>query len=220
MGTSALGTDPISSDVKAIVKSARKLRKQSRLQILRRVDRQLRDGAVESQRNRIAAARLLIACLPDSIPLIQRWMEIRQGRWNYEMQFSLFCFLSDAQSINMDRSIIERLQQLVLDYLLSARTTTAKAAWMAGHLLGEHWKGPESLPLLLTVSHRGRYSAGRRAAIQGLEKQFERSNEDDRTLIIEALRSVSNADKSRRLRNQAQRLLRKLTKSRDVSSSC
>lgn len=210
LGTTALGLNPVTADVKLIIVTLRKLSAMKRQELLNRLDSHLKGNAKRRERDRIAAARLLVACLPDSMSVIQRWIATNSGRWSYEIHFSLFCFLGDAQLLGLDRNLIQALIRSVSEYLLSMPRNRAKAVWMAGDLLGDHWKGREALTALLDIARNAHYVAGRSAAIHGLERRFRRSDQRDPALILRALRDTVSRDRSRKLRQRVSRVVKRL----------
>jgi hypothetical protein len=209
LGTTVLGLDPLTANIKLIFAAVRKLSARDRRRLLNGLDARMRGDAKRHERERIAAARLLVACLPDSMSVIRRWVRATSGRWDYEIHFSLFCFLGDSQLLGLDRMLTEALLRSVSDYLLTARKNTAKAVWMAGDLLGDHWEGPKALTILVDASCNARYVAGRAAAIHGLEHRLRRSGQRDRSLILNVLESIARRDRSPRLRRRAARMLAK-----------
>jgi hypothetical protein len=88
------------------------------------------------------------------------------------------------------------------EYLRTVKSNRGHAAWMAGHLLGDHWDARQSLPILLEVATKGRFSAGRRAAVLGLQDLHRRADvpKADRQRVVEAIDEISRLDRSRKVR--------------------
>jgi hypothetical protein len=211
LGTTGIGLDPTSASLKGMVVALGKLGSADRRRLIDQTDKLLERDAKKLERNRIAAARLLTASLPDSLPVIQKWLGIDSGTGRHEVQFSLLCFLSDAQLLELTNSQERKIFQLIANFLLSVRTNLGKAAWMAGDLLGDHWKGPGALVALVEALHHARFAAGRRAALHGLERRFCSSGPKDRQVILATLASAAEVDKNPTIRHLAIRLSKRLT---------
>jgi hypothetical protein len=211
IGTSSLGLDACNDTLERLVAAARKLEQRDRENLVKEIDKRLKSAAKRLERNRIAGARLLVVCLPHSMSVIQKWLSVSSGeKWASEIQFSLLCFLSDSQFLGITSSQKRNIFTAIAKFLLSVRTDHARAAWMAGDLLGDHWDGPEALKALLQALRQARYTAGRRAALHGLERRLQRSGAKDRAVIIKALALASERNKNRGVRNLAARLADKL----------
>lgn len=206
-----LSLSPASASLGRLVEAVRKLKKSDREKLIDEIDKRLKSAAKRLERNRIAGARLLVVCLPHSMSVIQKWLSVSSGeKWASEIQFSLLCFLSDAQFLGINSSQKRTIVAAITKFLLSVRTDRARAAWMAGDLLGDHWDGPEALKALLRALRQGRHTAARRAALHGLERRFQRSGPKDRAVIIKALLAASERNKNPRVRNLAARLTDRL----------
>ena len=157
---------------------------------------------LEVERNRVSLAKLLVCLLPESLPIIQRALSQCPHRSAYELQFSLFCFLDDADAVYPENH--NTLLSLVANYLLEVRAETAMAAWMAGELLGAHWNTCEAFRALTAGVLNGSYVAGREASIHGLEQLANRVRNDGGVPgIIEVLKTVVSRDRSDKVRRVA-----------------
>ncbi len=154
---------------------------------------------------RVVASKLAVALLPDSITGIERCLRNRRAI-AAEMQFSLLCFLSDAQPLRSS-ALSRRLLGLVGELLLDTRRDIAHAAWMAGDLLGDHWDLREGLRVLRKVALHGRYVVGRQAAIHGLFHLGERAPAAYRLQVARVLRRVARSDRNTAVRHSAARAL-------------
>jgi hypothetical protein len=74
---------------------------------------------------------------------------------------------------------------------------------MAGHLLGGHWQGKEALDALKTAALHGRYVAGRKSALYGLEEQLAKGNSREKVAITNMLKEIASHDRSCTLRGYA-----------------
>jgi hypothetical protein len=176
-----------------------------RRRYVKEVDRRMAGRFRRTESERIGAAEMFVALLPESLPVLEKWLTTVQDRWDYELHFSIFCFLGDAQTLPIQPSVLVSLSAAVTRYLSTVRVPTARAAWMAGDLLGVHWNQPEALPALVEVALQGTYAEGREAALYGLERRVDRPT--DRATVLQTLRRVSEQDRSRRLRRHAKRIL-------------
>lgn len=70
-----------------------------RRRCLAEVDRRMKGRFRNVQGERIAAARMFVALLPESLPVMEKWLTSRRDRSHYELHFSIFCFLGDAQDL-------------------------------------------------------------------------------------------------------------------------
>lgn len=117
--------------------------------------------------NRIAAVRVLVGGLPQTINVISRLVRDRSRPLSYEIHFTLFCYL-DRLDLPADRRLRARVLQLVKEYLMTASSNRAHATWMAGDLLGDHWEAREAVVVLREVLTCSKHHAAREAAIHGL----------------------------------------------------
>jgi hypothetical protein len=90
------------------------------------------------ERERVIFARLLVALFPDSLPLVSKALSTRESRLDFELHFSLFCSLDGVTRMALPLETKLAVEQMLEDYLLTVRKTTARAAWIAGDLLGDH----------------------------------------------------------------------------------
>lgn len=176
-----------------------------RQRYVKEVDRRMAGRFRRTESERIGAAEMLVALLPESLPVLEKWLTRVQDRWCYELHFSILCFVGDAQVLPIEPGVRRAAFDAVARYLAAARAPTARAAWMAGDLLGSHWNGPEALQTLVEVALQGKHAEGRRAALYGLERRVDRPT--DRATVLETLRRVSRQDRSVRLRHHAAGIL-------------
>ena len=169
---------------------------------------------------RIAAVRVIVALLPLSLGAIADLLSRFQNKHNYEVHFTLFCYLDWAQEMP-DASVLTRMVLPIVEkYLLTVPRKTARAAWMAGNMLGEHWNEQEALLLLTRAAHGARYSVGRQLSILGLGEMLERTPMGSQTHkdILKILRKISLSDPSRYVKEDAKMLLRHWRKLKEVDS--
>lgn len=201
------GLDPVKSTVEGIASATARLSRNRRLKLLTAIRSLLRAGYCRTKRDRVAAAKLLVALLPQSLVTIEQFLNTCENRWDYELHFSLFCFLDDSQFLPIPANITKEICSLVAAYLASVRVDTALAAWMAGHLLGKHWRGKEALYALKTAALQGRYVAGRKGALAGLREQLAKGNNHKKAAITKMLMEIARHDRSSILRVRATRAM-------------
>jgi hypothetical protein len=191
-------------DIARTIRSAGKL---TRVRLLVHLTKAASDPRlVTSEESRVKFAKAAVALLPDSVATITRILARSPSSRRGELQFSLFVFLSDAPEL-LNKNEMKPLQQLVGQYLLSVRSKTAQAAWMAGDLLGNHWSLSESLPLLLQTATSAKYAAGREGALHGLAHAIERASKREQREIVKRLRIVADTDRSPAVRSYAEQIL-------------
>jgi hypothetical protein len=138
---------------------------------------------------RLRAVKALVAGLPETLSLIQGFLADYSGPHSYEVQFSLFCYL-DRTDLPRRKGTRPRVLAMVRDYMLRAKRDTARAAWMAGDLLGDHWGTLEAIDTLLFVSRHAKHQAGKEAALHGLKHGAIWAPRKLRAKISHLLRSV------------------------------
>ncbi len=87
---------------------------------------------------------------------------------------------------------------------------TARAAWMAADMLGEHWDGEEAMPLLIRTAQGARYRVGRELSIMGLDNILDKlpAEGDAHKNILKTLRKISRSDRSASVRADAKDILK------------
>jgi hypothetical protein len=155
--------------------------------------------------NRVACVKILISLLPLSMPTLERLLKKRKGKEAYEIHFTIFCFLDRVICLHVNNRTSSLILDAVSEYLHNVSSETASAAWMAGDLLGDHWKSKETFDILLSAAQNGRYVAGRLAAIYGLEQRIKGTtpNSHLRKRALQILHEVSSSDRSCRVRVSA-----------------
>ena len=195
------------SDVADIFAAVSSVQAEAMEELVSRCERLLLDhSTVNDEASRVLLAKTLVALLPRSLSAIGRVLRIQRDPLMYEVQFSVLCFLADAPSLFP--STAPSILSLVREYLLNVASDEAQAAWMAGHLLGEHWNGPEATDVLIECAVRGARLAGRAAATHGLGEQLERGSLD-RVRILKTIRKLARTDKAAGVRAAARLVLKK-----------
>ncbi len=164
---------------------------------------------------RIVAVRVIVALLPLSLGAIADLLNRYLDRHQYEVHFTLFCYLDWVQEMPNASSLTQDVLRLVESYIMTVPRKTARAAWMAGDMLGEHWNEQEAMPLLVMAAQEAKHSVGRQLSIFGLEEILDRlpvesaSHKHVRT----TLRKISLSDPSKYVREDAKMVLRDWRKS-------
>jgi len=169
----------------------------------RQVGRQLnatRSSSFEDERIRLVKG--LIALLPESAPRLTRLVR-STGPRDAELRFTLFCYLDEVPRLRNAKEFAKSVPVLIEEHLMNVATDTGLAAWMAGHLLGDHWSLSSALPVLLKVANEARFVAGRESAIHGLFDALARAGVSEGQRIREALKAVAHSDRSGRVRTAA-----------------
>lgn len=152
---------------------------------------------------RVHDAKVLVAAIPESLPLIERLLKRKDGRYAYEVHFSLFVFFGDAGRLTSDRTVTMAVIRLLIDYLNDATSSTAAAAWMAGHVLGAHLGSPVTRDALAHLTVNGRHAAAREAAIYGLSEALSSDRREHKTTYKAKFAQIAKNDRSRRVRAAA-----------------
>jgi hypothetical protein len=204
--------DPLESAVESVVNQVRSLRVSERKLLLATAQRMLTDVQLCRQEPfRVRAVRMLLALVPDSEPTIRLWLKDQSGRLAYEAHFTLFCYLDQVGEFFPASNLRAELPRLVEQYLFDVRASTARAAWMAGDLLGDHWPLREGVPPLIQAAKGARFVAGRCGAIHGLTHALQRTGSGSRLTasVMKCLADVANDDTSHRVRRDARLVVKK-----------
>ena len=162
------------------------------------------DNVVGDEPARVSAIRIIVALLPSSWPTIEKWLKIHPRKLHYEIQFTFFCYLDWAMELPTSSELLEKIVTSVSEYLKSVRYDTAKAAWMAGDLLGDHWQLEEAWPALSIVVTDAKYVVGRIAGLHGIEMILAKDNIGFiQGEIINLLHKVEKNDPSYKVRCMA-----------------
>jgi hypothetical protein len=212
LGQALLALDLKKASTTTVAKATQNLSRPARLQLLSKLDSLLRGASRKSETERVVAAKLFVSLLPDSFGHIEKWLGKKGDRWNYEFHFSLFCYLDDSLALSLEPKVVERIETLIVEYLETAKSGTAEAAWMAADLLGHHWPGRSSLNALMSAAKQGHHVEGRKAALSGLQRRLEDPGRGGRSEIIETLQKVASNDASLAIRRKAETLLAKTKK--------
>ena len=160
---------------------------------------------------RVVAVKVAIALLPQTAPLITDALERRERLNDFELHFSLFCFLDEVPSAHGASIPSFSVPRLIAEYLDSINTDAAQAASMAADLLADHWDVQEGTAVLLRILADGRSEAGRVAAVQGLATAASRGASGDlRESILLALHRAARDNRSQTVREWAALELRRV----------
>jgi hypothetical protein len=193
--------------VEAIAKGLRVVPASTRKRMASQVDSLLQDAAVRRNEDvRVALVKLLAALPQYGVAMMLAWIAKRQGRDVYEVHFTCFCFLDDAWKLAED-DIRASIVNAVRDYLATIDVETARAAWMAGDLLGDHLELGVALPILLDLAGNARYVAGRLAALHGLGHALARCTSKDKSRIVRIAAERRRFDRSAHVRRAAVRVM-------------
>jgi hypothetical protein len=153
---------------------------------------------------RVACAKVLAALTPLSATAIKRLLVRSNGRFAYEVHFSLFVFMADVEEFNGGESLVLGVIQMLSDYLDREPSETARAAWMAAHALGGRIKHLAAKQALLKLIRGAHYAVGRRAAVMGLGEWLrEGATPKARRAYVKLLASAAADDRSESVRSAA-----------------
>jgi hypothetical protein len=158
-------------------------------------------------RARVCAARVLVSLLPDTLAAVARLLGNRSASYWFEVHFALFCYLDVADDAR-DPVLSSAVLQLAERYLLEVNTDTALAAWMAAHMLTDHWNAETARPVLTRVLRRGRWAGARCYSLYALDAILPRRDfkSDELQDTLAAIRRAATSDRSPRVRRQAGRV--------------
>lgn len=209
-----VGVDPYGISMERFVSEIGMVSDFERQDLLRRCNESVGVAAILSdEASRVVLARTLVALLPESYPTIAECLNRRSDDLDYEIHFSLFCYLDWITEIPKAREAVPDILHCLKDYLYQVSVDTAYAAWMAGDLLGDHWLLEESVPLLISTAQEARHSIGRLAAIHGIEYALKRTgiSPSDHVNLNATLRTVAETDRSEVVRDSAIYLIERLS---------
>lgn len=205
-----IGMDVMSSPIQSLNMeiqrvSKRKARKLMAFCLQALDSRKLR--ARHRETDRIAVVKCLVGLLPDTEHRV-RWLLSRPEAdgWTEE-QFTLFCYIEEAQEIEGVASLMEDVPRLVGTFLATVRTDRSRAGWMAAHLLGEHWPTIDAARILCDVAAKGRFAMGRWCSLSGIESLAKVTQPGPVVDIIrETVQRVVAGDRSGRVRRYARKI--------------
>lgn len=205
-----LGVDVYGGDYGQVLRRVQNLNREERDELRRLCETTLEDARLGGQESiRIPAVRLLVALLPDTLGLLSEWLQRRTNAYCYEVHFTLFCYLDWVSEMPAADTLTQEILARIENYLMTVKSRTASAAWMAGDLLGDHWNVEQALPTLLRTATAARYVAGRYGSLVGLETMLARTETADsaRQQIRKRLRSIRKSDRSEYIRWYARSVL-------------
>jgi hypothetical protein len=189
--------DPYCGPIDQIVARVSRLGPSVRRGLLALCSRTLNSPRLRSnQALRVSTVKVLIALLPSSRKIVESWVVKPLARGVCEVQFTLFCFLDDVQYDPRLRQFAAQVPSMIGEYLMRADSDCGSAAWMAGDLLGDHWRPSASVPILLRVARESRHAVGRSAAVHGLGKCLSRVRARRQTQLQNCLEEIAKTDRS------------------------
>ena len=209
----AIGFDIYGKDLDDFVESVQKLTEEDTRRLLkayRNTDTtELGRDDDAPQEARVYLIRFLVALFPRSLPLIESLLSQFKSPEDYEIHFTLFCYLDEVPYFGTasDRAHVLRISE---NYLLNVPAGTGHASWMAGDMLSDHWEASESLPVLLRAAQKARFVAGRSTSLNGLKLQLEENklSAEEKIMVRKVLRSIGRKERNPGIRAEAARLLK------------
>jgi hypothetical protein len=195
----------LSTDVEEIIRNLKPLHKDSRRTYVRRLFSFLKSSDAAVEQLRIAAVKLAISLLPESASMICDLLQQREKLIDFEIHFTLFCYLGSAHLI--DDNFAQALPGILREYLFKAKHNKAQATWMCCDLLGDHWPVASGLPILLLTATDAPFAAPREAAVSGLGQLIRRVGFRKQRVIRSVLRTLARNDRSKSVRTRARMIL-------------
>lgn len=168
-------------------------------QLIKKISRMVIYDEIKDDKIRIGLIKLLISLMPESFNLIKKILELKRNKYDYELHFTIFCYLDDV-TYKETKESLDQLTRVIVDYMKNIRIETAKAAWMAGHLLGDHWPAKKALPALIEIIQDSKNRVGREAAISGLGELYKKVNTIEKKKIVDLLQYLVVNDRSKEVR--------------------
>lgn len=110
----------------------------------------------------------------DGLCAVEQLLQTKEDSRDPELQFAVLCALSSVDPKPLPRRIRERYVKAVTAFLLSGRTEKASEYWMAGDLLGAHWRSSRTTTRLFGLLTQARGEAAVLGILHGLEMQYRR----------------------------------------------
>ncbi len=216
----AIGFDIHGKDLDDLVESVQKLTEEESRRLLEAY-RNSDAAELAAEDVRVYLIRFLVALVPQSLPLIEFLLSQFRRPENYEIHFTLFCYLDEVPYFGTasDRAEVLRIME---NYLLSVPADTGHASWMAGDMLSDHWEATESLPVLLRAAQQARFISGRSTGLGGLDLQLggrwcdrestfpkeSKLSAEEKVTVRRVLRSIGRKERNPGIRAEAVRLLK------------
>ena len=210
-----LGIDPYKSFIYDITKTIQHLNKANRERLFTLCKSCVNDKKIiRDCSSQLALVKILINLMPESVKIIKELINRKNSKFDYELHFSLFCFLDNVPYLPGGEKFAREIPSIIEKYLMETNTDTAYAAFMAGDLLGEHWNVNEAMPILMKLAKEARYSAGRDSAVHGLEHILQQLSDDKskKKEVISLLKGIAKTDRSKDVRIGARMVIDSQTK--------
>ena len=152
---------------------------------------------------RIVLVKLLLGLLPESGTTIKNWVLAAPVPSPAEIHFTLFCYLDQVVTFAAGAQLAAEVPTILRRYLMSVKSPSGKAAWMAADLLGGHWDTSIATPILIEVAEHAPHRAGRSAAIHGASELLFRLSGSKTAIVRQMLRGRARSDSSASVRAAA-----------------
>jgi hypothetical protein len=195
--------------IEALITYYKKFPENYRTGVTKKLEKLINYDETKEENVRIGIVKLLISLIPESFLLIKKALSLKRNKDDYELHFTIFCYLDDALITN-NNSMIEELTALLIDYLAKIKVRTARASWMAGHLLGDHWPAEKSLQALLKLATNAKSRISRESAIYGLRDLYQRVNRIHKSQIKSQIEKMGKNDRSKNIRSLSKVILLKM----------
>jgi hypothetical protein len=154
----------------------------------------------QNEKLRSGAIRLIVALLPKTFPILEKILFDCSAPLWYEVHFTAFSALDRGDLSEADQN---RVLTLVEQYLVNAKSEAGFAAWKAGDTLGDEWYAPETVEILETLLSSARYTAGRNAALHGIQHAMNEATPSEKERLVSLVGKVASEDPSAEVRDYA-----------------
>jgi hypothetical protein len=204
--------EPDRFSVRQIKKMAQRLPDSTKMQMIALCGRILRHPNIGQKRYktiRIGTVKTLLSYWPGSMADIRRLLKKHTRSADYEVHFTIFCFLDELPNINTVREDKEHLLELIKRYIVDSQSDRGLSLWKAAEMLGWHWRLKDALPILIEACIESRGIHSREAGLEGLGYVLKRPDLDiaTRKKILSLLERTVKEDKSLRIKRSAMFIL-------------
>lgn len=127
------------------------------------------------ERRAMVAARRYRFGSESGASAVEAALEAGERQRDPELQFSILCRLSGIDPRTLPRRLSERYVHAIVRFLRSGRHERASEYWMAGDLLGDHWRNRSTTRVLFGLLETARGDAAIRGILHGIAMHHGRS---------------------------------------------
>lgn len=205
-----LSVEVVNAPFEVLLRQRRYLRSEKQQELLLLCEHTLKNEAlVKILKVRIAVVKILVLLLPMSKNVIEAWLRENSSEYHYEIHYTLFCYLDWSLELPEANVVAPQVLAMTKSYLQNVSQEIARAALMAGDMLGDHWEAFAALSTLCELAITAKYVAGRVSALYGLNTLLSRQDVTQplRERIVVVVLDVKNNDRSEEIRAVASDIL-------------